>query len=187
MKVWYLHRAIRGNNLVFMVQDRRDKGSGAVQPRACFFFSGAGRNRQDMSSPEVVAVMTTAGIRLLWLWFCAGNLTTWKKFTSKNISCLHSPFGPTASNGITAGIDLFHRVYTEGTTNSNIYFRHYFKTFCDCWQLSQCSGSVPLCLVSPEGDASRYWPSFSNEIAVVYTPPPMHVKNQASPLLFLAD
>lgn len=186
MKLCYLHRAIRGNNLVFIVQDTRDEGSGAVQPRACFF-SGAARKRQNTSSPEVAADMTTAAIRLMWLWFCAGNLTTWKKFTSNNISCLRSPFGPTVSNGITEGIDLFHRVYDEGTTNSNSYFRHCFRTFCVCWQLSQCSGSVPLCLVSPEGDTSRYWPSFSNEIGVVYIHSPMHVRKQASPLLSLAD
>lgn len=95
--------------------------------------SGAARSRQNTSPPGAAAVMTTAAIRLLWLWFCAGNLTTWKKFASNNTSCLHSPFGLIASNGITAGIDLFHRVYAEGTTNSNIYFRDSFKTTCSCW------------------------------------------------------
>jgi len=47
---------MEGNNLVFIVQDTKDEGSGAVQPRACSFSSGAARNRQNMSSPEVPAV-----------------------------------------------------------------------------------------------------------------------------------
>lgn len=98
-----------------------------------------------MSSPAVAAVRTTSAFRPLQLWFCAGNLATWKKVTSNDISCFHSPFSPALSNGITGGIDLFHRVYVEGKTNSNIYFRDSFKTSCDCWQLSQCTRSVSLC------------------------------------------
>lgn len=98
-----------------------------------------------MSLPAVAAVRTTSAFRHLQLWFCARNLTIWKKVTSNNVICFHSPFSPALSNGITGGIDLFHRVYTEGKTNSNIYFRDLFKTVCDCWQLSQCTRSVSLC------------------------------------------
>lgn len=138
MKLWYLHRAVRGNNLGFIVQET--KASGAFKPRACFFSSRAARNRQNINFPEVAAVMTTADIRLVRLWVCAGNLTAWKKFASNSISCLHRPFGLSASIGITAGVNSFHWVYAEGTTKSTIYFRHSFKTFWICWELSQCSG-----------------------------------------------
>lgn len=117
--------------LVFIVQDTRGEDSRAVQPRASFLSLGAARKGQNMSSPEEALATAPAAIRFLSLWFCAGNFTPWKKFPSNNINCLYSPLVP-LFKWIKAGINLFYRVYADGTINSNIYFRHSSQTFYAC-------------------------------------------------------
>lgn len=54
----------------------------------------------------------------------AAVVLCWESHCLKEVhitrSAAPSPFGSTASNGITSGIKLFHRVYAEGDANSNV-------------------------------------------------------------------
>lgn len=182
MRLQYLHRDIWGISLAFIVQNTRKKNSGLFSP-------------EPVSSPQEHLGAGRRWAHQQWLLLGPHQLLDPCSYGFVlGISRLgRRSHLMTSAASIVPSVLLFLMGLQEGLIYSIEFTLKVKLTQIFISEVhskppvtaDSCPSAPGRCLCAQEY-TSRYWP-FSNEIAVAYMHPLMHVKKQALPLLSLAD